>query len=259
MSGPSIPRQDSKLISRCNKSSKPWTTLLSLCPSGTPSPHTRLGPCTPPCPHTRASYKLRSVAYLPNAPLSFVWWPQLLYPHTLKQTPFLPSTFCSSFSLSLSFHLSGPPSLSLPHQSPHTHRPSPLPSMSALQDVLVTEASPSPRLLSPGLSLHPSARSFSAASAAIICRAITSCADLSRALLLLIPEIGSYRRGGGVAAAAAAAALAEAGESWGVARRELLRARGDAVGQYWTSVVQATTVRVARNSQVGGWLCRPHV
>ncbi|KAF6253680.1 hypothetical protein COO60DRAFT_397201 [Scenedesmus sp. NREL 46B-D3] len=126
--------------------------------------------------------------------------------------------------------------------------------MSALQDVLVHEACPSPRLLSPHTALYPSAAGFSAAAGSVTCRAITSCADLSRALPLLLQPGASAagRRPADAAAAlqAAAAAFVDAGSSWEAARAGLLQARAAALSQYWAAVSSARHVRVARHSQV---------
>jgi hypothetical protein len=87
------------------------------------------------------------------------------------------------------------------------------------------------------------------------CRAITSCADLSRALLLLLQPCaarpGAKPADTAAALQDAAAAFVAAAASWDDARRELLKARAAALEQYWGVVVSATHVRVARHGQVG--------
>jgi precorrin isomerase len=126
--------------------------------------------------------------------------------------------------------------------------------MSSLQDVLSHEACPSPRLLSPGTALYPSAAAFSSAAGSIIFRAITSCADLSRALMMMLqpsaPRPAPCPPHAAAALKAAAAAFVDAGSSWEVARAELLQARAAALSQYWAAVMSAKYQHVARQSQV---------
>jgi precorrin isomerase len=132
--------------------------------------------------------------------------------------------------------------------------------MSSLQDVLSHEACPSPRLLSPGTALYPSAAAFSSAAGSVIFRAVTSCADLSRALLMMLQpsatQSGSRPADAAAALQAAAAAFVDAGSSWDAARQELLQARAAALSQYWVQVTTAKHVRVARHGQVSSWVAQ---